>query len=210
MLMPISGNTVLGTLYSSNFAEIRLSLDTQDMAFVHLPETDDTVEADKMPRVLLTANFKGKKQIWRGRIVRSEGVVDRDTGMMTLVAQIPNPFGLKNKSSGSSKPRQSESMQPVALPIGLFVEAIIEGRRFNKLAILPNGALFENNRVAVLDHDNKLRIRVIKVLKREHNRVIIHGGLREGERVLVSGLLQPIEGMQVTPELVSVNDKTDN
>lgn len=206
----VAGNTVLGTLYSSNIAEVRLSLDTRDLDFVHLPDTDESIETDKMPRVLLTAHLKGKKQIWRGRIVRSEGMVDRNTGMMTLVAQIPNPFGLAYRSSASSESFQSKSSQKVALPIGLFVEAIIEGRRFDRLTILPTGALFENNRVAVLDEENRLRTRLVKLLKRENNRVIIRGGLREGERVLVAGLLQPIEGMQVTPEFVSVNDQPDN
>ena len=156
-----------------------------------------------MPKVALTADHQGKKHIWLGQINCNEGMIDRDTGMVMLVAQIPDPFN-RNEMIGS------KSANTAALPIGLFVEAMIQGRRFNQLAILPTSALFENNYVAVLDQNNQLRIRAVKVLKRERKQVIIQAGLKADEQVLISGLLQPVEGMQVTPELLSENDKVDN
>ena len=199
----VTGGTVLGALYSSNLAEIRLAINTRDLAFIDLPEEVDPKNKEKMPKVALTADHQGKKQTWLGQINRSEGMIDRDTGMLMLVAQISDPFN-RNKTI------RSKSANTVELPIGLFVEAIIQGQRFDQLVILPTSALFENNYVAVLDQNNRLRIRAVKVLKRERKQVIIQAGLKAGEQVLISGLLQPMEGMQVTPELLSKNDEADS
>ncbi len=202
----VIGGAVLGALYSSDFVEIRLAVNTRDLAFINLPDEVDPASSEKMPKVALTADHQGKKQIWLGQINRNEGMIDRDTGMLMLVAQISDPFN----RLPTNETAHAKSANTVALPIGLFVEAVIQGRRFDQLVILPTSALFMNNHVAVLDQNNQLRIRTVQVLKREHNQVIIQGGLKAGEQVLVSGLLQPIEGMQVTPELLRENDTTDN
>ena len=159
-----------------------------------------------MPKVALTADHQGKKHIWLGQINCNEGMIDRHTGMLMLVAQISDPFN----RLPTNETIHSKSANTAALPIGLFVEAIIQGRRFDQLVILPTSALFMNNHVAVLDQNNQLRVRAVKVLKRERKQVIIQAGLKAGEQVLVSGLLQPIEGIQVTPELLSENDTADN
>ncbi len=202
----VTGGTILGALYSSDFAEIRIAVNTQDLAFLDLPDEVDSANPEKMPKVVLTADYQGKKQIWLGQINRNEGMIDRDTGMLMLVAKISDPFN----RLPTDETAHAKSANTVALPLGLFVEAVIQGRRFNQLVILPTSALIKNNHVAVLDQNNQLRIRAVQVLKRERNQVIIQAGLKTDERVLVSGLLQPMEGMQVTPELLRENDKADS
>lgn len=202
----VTQNSVLGVIYNSDRAEIHLPLNVRDLAFIDLPDSVNTVamastrdrggKQTTLPHVLLTADYLDKPQIWRGRIVRSEGLVDRDTGMVTLVAQIIDPFN-----------RQPNPVNPVALPLGLFVEAMVEGRHFDRLTILPASAVFMDDRVAVLDRDNRLRLRTVQILKRERNQVVIQSGLNDGERILVSGLLQPVDGMLVTPELLNRDRK---
>lgn len=201
----VAKNTVLGVIYSSDRVEVRLPVDTRELAFVDLPDTLDPASPEEMPRVILTADFQSKKPTWFGRIVRSEGLVDRATGMLMLVAQIYDPFNRALTTSNAKRTHQFKRPNLVELPIGLFVEALIQGRKFNSLAILPASALFKDNRVAVLDEDNRLRLRAVKVLKRAHSQVMIQSGLSAGERVMVSGLLQPVDGMQVTPELLSAD-----
>ncbi|MDR4515777.1 efflux RND transporter periplasmic adaptor subunit [Nitrosomonas sp.] len=201
----VTQNSVLGVIYGSGIAEIRLPVSVRDLAFIDLPgsmnaavTTDSRNRTDKqsaLPHALLTADYLGKQQIWRARIVRSEGLVGRNTGMVTLVAQIIDPF--------KRQPDPTNSANPVELPLGLFVEALIQGRRFDRLAILPASAVFGDDQVAVVDRDNRLRLRTVQVLKRERGQVMIQSGLKDGERILVSGLLHPIDGMAVTPELSS-------
>ena len=117
--------------------------------------------------------------------------------MTVIVAQIPDPFSLTTKKSKSSDTKVTKSFT-TSLPMGLFVEAIIEGRWFDDLVILPASALLNNNLVAIIDQKNQLRFRTVEVLRRQRDQVIISAGLNAGERVFVSGLHHPIEGMRRT------------
>ncbi|MDP1786441.1 efflux RND transporter periplasmic adaptor subunit [Nitrosomonas sp.] len=191
----LSSGDVLGRIYSSDVAEVRLPLSTQELAFVGFPDLSNRTQSAQGTAVKLTANYQGQQQTWLGHIVRSEGVIDQETGMVMVVAQIPDPFGL-----GAKKPGTPDSKSPVAiLPVGLYVEANIEGSWFDNLTVLPASALLRNNQAAVLDQDNRLRFRTVEVVRKEREQVIIKAGLNAGERVLVSGLHHPIEGIEVIP-----------
>lgn len=191
----ISSGAILGRIYSTDLAEIRLPVSTRELAFIDLPGLSGQAGAAKKIPVTLTANYHGQQQTWLGHIVRSEDVIDEQTGMTMLVAQVPDPFGL---NAGKSRSSRSES-SPVNLPVGLFVEARIEGRWFDDLIVLPASALLKDSLVAVIDQDYRLRLRTVDIFRREQGQVIIRTGLNTGEHVLVSGLHHPVEGMQVTP-----------
>ena len=191
----LSSGAVLGRIYSSDLAEVRLPLNTHELAFVDFPDLPDHSQSIKGARVRLTAKYRGQYQTWLGYIVRSEGVVNRETGMTMLVAQIPDPFSLvarKTQTAGTAD-------RSVSLPMDLFVEAIIEGNWFDNLVILPARALLKDDLVAVVDSDNRLRFRAVEVLRREHDLAFIQAGLNKGERVFVAGLHHPLEGMLVSP-----------
>lgn len=189
----ISSGAILGRIYSTDLAEIRLPINTQELAFLDLAGLSGQARSAKKIPVTLMANYQGQQQTWQGHIVRSEDVIDEKTGMTIVVAQVPDPFG-----TGKSRSPWPES-SPVSLPVGLFVEARIEGRWFDDLIVLPAGALFKNNHVAVVDQDNRLRLRTVDVFRREHEQITIKAGLNTGEHVLVSGLHHPVDGMLVTP-----------
>jgi len=201
----ISSGAVLGRIYSTDIAEIRLPISTRELAFIDLAGLSGQARAAQKIPVTLTANYQGQQQTWLGHIVRSEDVIDEETGMMMLVAQVPDPFRI---GTGKSRPSRPESPR-VNLPIGLFVEARIEGRWFDDLVVLPDSALFKGSQVAVIDPDNRLRMRTVDILRREQEQVIIRTGVNTDEHVLVSGLHHPVDGMQVTP-VVQENVVTDD
>ncbi|UJP05483.1 MAG: efflux RND transporter periplasmic adaptor subunit [Nitrosomonas sp.] len=188
----LSSGDVLGRIYNSDLAEIRLPVSTQELAWIEVPASSvSRVPAAAGAQVKLTAHYQGEAQYWQGRIVRSEGVVDEKTGMVIVVAQIADPFGLRGGRSDSGA---------AVLPIGLHVEAGIEGQWLDHLFVIPAGALLKENRVAVIDQDQRLRLRSVAVLRKEREHIILREGLATGDRVLVSGLHHPVEGMTVTPE----------
>jgi len=191
----LSSGDVLGKIYSSDVAEVRLPLSTHELALIDFPDLPGRTQSTTGTAVKLTANYQGQLQTWLGHIVRSEGVIDQETGMVMVIAQIPDPFGLSAKKPGLSNKEPSTTI----LPMGLYVEASIEGRWFDNLTVLPASALLRNNQVAILDQDNRLRLRTVEILKREREQVIIKAGLNTAERVLVSGLSHPVEGIAVAP-----------
>lgn len=191
----LNSGVVLGRIYNSDLAEVRLPLSAHELAFIDFPDISNRTQTAPGAAVKFTANYQGQTQTWLGHIVRSEGVIDQETGMMMVVAQIPDPFGL-----GTKKPGPPGTKSPAAiLPVGLYVEANIEGRWFDNLTVLPTSALLRNNQVVIIEQENRIRFRAVEVLRREREQVIVSSGLTAGEQVLVSGILHPVEGMQVTP-----------
>lgn len=182
---------VLGSIYSSDLAEVRLPVNTQELAWIDVPDWPSRSAVANGAEVILSANYHGELRTWRSRIVRSEGAIDEKTGMVMIVVQVSDPFGLR----GNERDRAV-----TALPVGLYVEASIEGRWLEGVYVLPAGVLLKDERIAVVDQDNRLRLRHVAVLKKEHEQVMLKEGLMPGERIMVSGLQHPVEGMSVAPK----------
>ncbi len=191
----IGNGSVLGRIYSSDLAEVRLPVSADDLALIDFIDAPDGQPTSSSPAVQLTAQYQGKPQEWAGHIVRSEGVIDPETGMIILIAQITDPLGLK---SHKTAPTNTPPSAPT-LPIGLYVEAIIAGRTFDQAIILPASALRGQQQVVVVEPDNRLTFRSVDVLRREQENIIIRSGLETGERVMVSGMHHPTAGIEVTP-----------
>jgi multidrug efflux system membrane fusion protein len=137
------------------------------------------------PRVLLRAEFAGSERTWEGRVVRTEGEIDPQTRMVHVVARVDDPYDRAGRREGPP------------LAVGLFVEARILGRSAPNAFVLPRQALRDGDQVLLVDDDNRLRFRKVTVLRSEEDRVVIGEGLAAGDRVCVSPIPAPVEGMVV-------------
>lgn len=173
----------IGTLYAVDYAEVRLPVPNADLAYLNLPLGRTSSEFSTQPKVILRANFAGVAQRWEGLIVRTEGELDPTTRMIHVVAQIPEPYSV------------DDSNAPLA--VGMFVEAEILGQRVAGVSILPRAALRGRDQVLVVDDNDQLRFRQVKVLRLADEEVYIGGGLEQGERVCVSPLQNTVEGLRV-------------
>ena len=81
----------------------------------------------------------------------------------------------------------------------MFVTATIGGRTFRDLAAVPRTAVSPSGEVWVIDGENRLRRRQVGLLRMERDRALLDRGLSAGERVLVSTLDAPTDGMPVQP-----------
>jgi RND family efflux transporter MFP subunit len=179
----------VGVIYAIDYAEIRLPLPDDDLAYLDLPLVYRGQSANqKGPRVTLRANFAGEAHEWEGRIVRTEGEIDAMSRMVHAVAQVTNPYG-----------RGKDPDRP-PLAAGLFVEAEIEGNQVEDVVLLPRSALRENSRVLVVDSEDRLRFRDIDLLRATREEIVVQGGLQAGERVCLSPLEAVTDGMKVRTE----------
>lgn len=174
----------VATIYAVDVAEVRLPIQDEELAFLDLPLAArfDT-EGVPRARVELRARFAGQEHVWQGEVVRTEGELDPKTRMVNVVAQVPAPYAIR----GNRPP----------LSVGLFVEAEIAGPEVEDVVVLPREALRGEDQVLVVDRENKLRFRQVDVLRLSRNQVFLRGGLDRGDRVCVSSLETPIEGMAV-------------
>ncbi len=182
----VSRGTPMAVLYAVDFAEIRLPLPDDDLAFLDLPlRYRGGGEERPGPPVLLRADFAGKVHTWEGRIVRTEGEIDTKSRMVHVVARVKDPYG------------RGEDPDRPPLSVGLYVEAEIQGRRVEGVAMLPRQALRGMGRVWVVSRSGRLQFRDVELLRTTRESILVKEGLEEGELVCLSPMEAVTDGMEV-------------
>ena len=117
-----------------------------------------------------------------GKVVKASGVVDATTGSVSLIAAFPNPQQLIT-SGGSGKvimPRQATGA--IIIPQDACVE--VQDKYF----------------VYKVGKDNKVKYSEITVdTQNDGQNYIVTSGLTKGERIVVYGVNQLSEGMEIKP-----------
>ena len=175
----------IATLYSVDFAEVRLPVRDEDMAFLPLSLARTGTGASQQPRVILRARFAGAEHAWEAQIVRTEGELDPHTRMVNLIAQVPRPYD----PVGDLPP----------LTVGLFVEAEIHGETLDEVLVLPRSALQRDNRVYVVQPDNRLSFRDVEILRSTGDVHYLRGPVEAGETICLSALDNATAGQRVRP-----------
>ena len=199
----VSPGQKLGRLFAVDYAEVRLPIQTDDLA--HLDVALDGAGAGGDlggAEVLLSGRLGGAERTWPARLVRAEAAIDEQTRMLHVVARVDDPYqlGLGRAESGTPIPASPEtsgvgSDQRVPLPAGLFVEARIAGRVLEDVFVVPPMALRDGDRVFVVDEEERLRVRDVSIVRQQHDAVVVDGGLEPGDRVVISPLRVHTEGM---------------
>jgi RND family efflux transporter MFP subunit len=181
----VGPGTRLGIVFATDYAEVRLPLTDADLAFVDLPGAAEISASGSAegPAVTLTATQKGRPVEWEARIVRSEGVVDEKSRVTYAVARIVDPY------------RRREDGEP--LPVGTFVSASIQGAAAENVFRIPRALLRGSDQLVFVDDENKLRIRKIDIVRADNRYVYIGEGAISGDRVVVTAMETPVNGISV-------------
>ncbi|NIV17261.1 MAG: efflux RND transporter periplasmic adaptor subunit [Woeseiaceae bacterium] len=184
----VNPGTRLGVTFATDYAEVRLPLTDQDLAFVELPGARDIRAAGSAngPLVTLSAERKGTLRSWEARIVRTEGVVDEKSRVTYAVARIEDPYRLAEDADGAT-----------TLPVGTFVAADIAGTSVQDVVRVPRTALRANNQLMLIDDDNKLQLRNVEVLRADGQWAYVSAGVAAGERICLTTIESPLNGMLV-------------
>ncbi|HJP51607.1 MAG TPA: efflux RND transporter periplasmic adaptor subunit [Pseudomonadales bacterium] len=183
------GNPI-AMIYATDYAEVRLPIRDEELAFLNIPITNSGANGAEQPRVILRAEFAGKSHEWSGNVVRTEGELDPRTRMVNVIVSVSDPYAQDDNHAENRPP----------LSVGLFVEAEIIGARFDNTVKLPRSSLRERQQIYVVDAENRLRFRDVEVLRIVQDEVFIKSGLNEGDKVCISILSSPVDGMPVRLE----------
>jgi len=177
----VSTGMTLAQLVSSDVLEVRLALPERELDRLDLARLDAGI-----PLELRRLNGSADDW-WEGTLVRSEGMIDVRTRNLTLVAQFTAD--------------QLISAQGNVLTIGQFVKADIRGREMSAVVVLPRTALHNGHSVFVVDGEQQLREREVVVLEVYDDRILVQGGLFDGDVVSISPLTSSVEGQHVRVQL---------
>lgn len=181
----VSPGARLGMVFSTDYAEVRLPLTDTDLAFVDLPDTTGASSAEQVdgPSVVLSAIQKGRPAEWQAKIVRTEGVVDEKSRVTYAVARIEDPYRRRNDGHD--------------LPVGTFVQASIEGTLAEDVVRIPRAVVRGSDQVVFVDDEDKLLIKSVDIARSDADYLYVRGGAAAGERIVLTALESPIDGMPV-------------
>lgn len=177
----VSTGSNIGKLLGTAVAEVRLPVADNQLQYLE--------NHGQNAKVALTGVFAGKEVQWQAAIARSEGVIDSTSRMGYLVAEIKDPYRLHADSDSKSIP----------LRFGSYVNAGILGQTLEAATIVPR-YLVEDGKVAILDSESKLHYAQVNIVRQDGANVVIAGGLAEGDRIIVSALDYPVDGMALSLE----------
>ena len=174
----VTPGQALGTLYSTEAAEIVVPLEDEDLFWFDVP--DFTSKDGRGAAVVVRASVAGRELTWSGKVVRTEGKLDERTRMINVVVRVEKPYAKKPP-----------------LVFGLFVTVDIEGRGLPSATIIPRAALHQSEVVWVVNEDGRLHFRKVRVARIQGNEVVVVDGLEDGETVVTTPLKAVTDGMAV-------------
>lgn len=176
----------MGAIYAVDVAEIRLPLSDRQLGLVDVPSRFQDSLNQTLPEVTLTEKFAGRTYTWKGKVVRAEGGVDERNRLLYVVAQVRDPY-----AADPNQPGRPE------LVSGSFVEATIDGRRFERVFEVPRKALRNGAQLWVVDENNQLRERDVAIIYKGKDSIYVSSGLESGDKVVLSQMDIAVDGMTV-------------
>jgi RND family efflux transporter MFP subunit len=185
-------------LYGADEVEVRIPLAIRQLGYLDIPlGTRGELVGNAAPEVTLTGFYGGEEHYWRGKLVRTEATIDPNSNTVQAIVRVQQPV------AGDTKLNRL-STQQIPLPIGLFVQANIIGKKAEGIIALPRSVIRNNNQVLVVDAEDKMYFRDVEIYRLEEDRVLISGGLLAGEYICTSPIQAVVNGMSVQPVIENI------
>jgi RND family efflux transporter MFP subunit len=178
----VSSGTTLGEIFSTDFAEVRLSLSARELVHVTLPNNPDD---PPVPVLLLNALNDDTSISWKGAIVRTEGTLDEKSRKLFVIARVDDPFGLKETSE-------------LPLRIGQPVRAELQGSFIENVFVIPRSTLRSPNEILLVDPDEMtLKRQRITPIWSDPENLVVAEDLIEGWHLVTNRLASAPNGAKV-------------
>lgn len=169
----VSSQDSLATLAGTDTYWVRASVPVDSLDFLDLKSGAGS------PARIVSQSRTGE---WTGRTLRLTGEVDEATRMATLILAVPHPLGQHKNSS--------------PLMLNDYVRVFIQGKTLADVFSLPRKALRSGQKIWVV-FDGQLDIRSVQVVWKDQDRVYVRQGLTSGDKVILSSLATPVQGMRL-------------
>jgi len=175
----VSGQEKLAELVGTDEYWIQASIPVDRLSWITIPRTP----AESGAKVRIFYRDAEKRA---GRVIKLLGALETEGRMARILVEVKDPLGLKAGAKNQTP-----------LLIGEYVRIEVEGRQLRDVYRIPRAALRDDANLWVLSHDGKLDIRKVETIWRDTRTVLLRDGLEPGERLIISDLASPIQGMPV-------------
>lgn len=187
----VSSNTDTAIFTGTDEYWVQLSIPVDTLRFINFP-TDTSPGS----QVLIRQSTGNGSATRTGTIVRLLGDMMESGRLARILVAIPYPT-------------QRVSETDIPLLIGAYVNAEIQGLQLDNVIRIPRSALHSTTRatqtgaqqrdaVWIMDDDDRLTIQPVTVDWRTADEVYMHNSLTAGDRLILSTISAPIQGMKLT------------
>lgn len=169
------------TVFSTDVAQVRIPLTDENLHVLEAPPGYAAPKGEG-PSATLSATVAGVQRRWTGRLAVVEASVDPQTRVTYGLVEVRDPFS----------PKQGAPLAP-----GVFVRVDLVGAKQETLIAVPRAALKRDEFVYAVDDKNAVRIRTPDIAMTDGERIYLRSGLAAGERVVLSYIPSPRDGMTV-------------
>lgn len=189
---PQAGSVVL---VGTDAVWVQASLPVEDLARIRFAD-EDRHEAGSAVRI--RQDLGTRTMHWEGVVLRFLGELEPVGRLARVLIRVEDPF-------------EANATTPGGLPllIGSYVDAAIDAGVLDDVVVLPRKALREGNRVHIMGADGRLEIRRVDVAWRQPDSVLVSEGITHGERIVMSNIPTPVEGMLLHLAGEGTGDVTD-
>ncbi|MDQ3031367.1 MAG: HlyD family efflux transporter periplasmic adaptor subunit [Myxococcota bacterium] len=181
----------LATLVATDHFWVQVSLPIDSLSAIHVPSPGAGQDGGSAVRVHQVA---GDGRIERsGRIIRLLGDLDPIGRMARVLVEIDDPLGLRQPDVATAEEGEARH-SGLPMLLGAYVHVEIDAGTSHGAIEMPRAALRQGD-VVWLVVDDRLVMRRVQVVWRRDDTVLIGDGLGDGDRVVVSPLASPVEGM---------------
>jgi len=189
----VAAGTPLGVLVGTDTYWVRVSVPVDELKWLRIPRAAG--EEGSPARIYDRAAW-GPGVFRRGTVLRLESGLEPQGRMARVLVAVPDPLASAVEGGGAEDP----GGRPPPLLLGSYVRVDIEGVELDGVVALERRLLREGDRVWVMDAANRLRIRPVRVAYRGRERVLVSEGLAAGDRVVVTDLMDAVDGMPLRTE----------
>ena len=123
----------------------------------------------------------GEQTIEReGEVIRHLPDLDQGGSMARILVAIDDPLGAEGEPQ---------------LLLGSYVDVAISSEKIDGAIAIPRSAVRDGNRVFVMNDDNKLEVRQVTTVWSTPNEILVNGGVKPGEQLIVSRVSTPVPNM---------------
>lgn len=177
----VTSASSLAVLSGTDQYWIELTVPVNQLKWIQIPQ--DSREAGSTVKIY-DENAWGRGIFRAGRVVRLAADLETEGRLARLLAVVDDPMSLRPEHS--AEPR---------MILGSFLRAEIEGVSLPDSTAIDRKLLRDGDTVWVLNDENQLEIRPIKIVYQGSDYVLVTEGVKPQERVIISHLSAPVAGM---------------
>lgn len=180
----VEKNVDLGSLISAQgILAVLVDVDRFHVETLVSPDQLDGLHAGsgKRSRAVVYSQYSDRR--WDAFIERITGEISQTSRMAQVLIGVDDPIGLKNGKTGASQ-----------LMLNDYVGVNILGRQIDNVFALPRQLLRDDNTIWI-NRDGRLLIQPVSIAWKEKGRVLIENGLSEQDKIVVTDLPAPVQGM---------------